>query len=367
MTTKYYALLTEIGAAKLANATALGTKLQITQMAIGDGGGTLPNPGAKQTALVGEKRRAPLNSLSVDPANTSQIVAEQIIPESEGGYWIREIGLFDADNALIAVANCPETYKPQLQEGSGRTQTVRMILIVSSTEAVTLKIDPAVVLATRKYVDDKVIEVKAYVDAGLAAKMDKAKNGADIADVSVFINNLGLRDAVLAAKYGCPLIGSLTHWPLELMPNEIWPEMKMEFIPYMGQSFDGMKYPLLARLHPDLKLPADMRGEFPRGWDNGRGGDAGRVLLSLQGDATRPITGSVEARNADTSSRIFNNSPTGAFKTSGLTGSYSEVRATGASPNDRLSTLSIDSALIVPTAAENRPRNVAWNMIVRAK
>lgn len=84
MTTKYYALLTDIGAAKLANATALGTKLQITQMAVGDGGGTLPTPGAKQTALIGEKRRAPLNSLSVDPVNSSQIVAEQIIPESEG-------------------------------------------------------------------------------------------------------------------------------------------------------------------------------------------------------------------------------------------------------------------------------------------
>lgn len=184
MTTKYYALLTDIGAAKLANATALGTKLQITQMAVGDGGGTLPTPGAKQTALIGEKRRAPLNSLSVDPVNGSQIVAEQIIPESEGGYWIREIGLFDADNALIAVANCAETYKPQLQEGSGRTQTVRMILIVSSTEAVTLKIDPSVVLATRKYVDD-----------GLAGKMDIAKNGADIANSDAFVNNLGLGSA----------------------------------------------------------------------------------------------------------------------------------------------------------------------------
>ncbi|MEJ5178344.1 phage tail protein [Erwinia sp. MYb416] len=192
MTSKYYALLTEIGAAKLANATALGTKLQITQMAVGDGGGKLPTPGAKQTTLVGEKRRAPLNSLSVDPANNSQIVAEQIIPESEGGYWIRELGLFDADNVLIAVANCPETYKPQLQEGSGRTQTVRMILVVSSTEAVTLKTDPSVVIATRKYVDDKVIEVKAFVDAGLAEKMDKAKNGADIDNVATFLKNLGM-------------------------------------------------------------------------------------------------------------------------------------------------------------------------------
>lgn len=164
MTTKYYALLTNLGAAKLANAAALGTQLQITQMAVGDGGDTLPTPNASQTKLIGEKRRAALNSLSIDAANSSQIIAEQVIPESEGGFWIREIGLFDADGVLIAVANCAETYKPQLQEGSGRTQTVRMILIVSSTDAVTLKIDPSIVLATRQYVDNAVIEVKAYAD-----------------------------------------------------------------------------------------------------------------------------------------------------------------------------------------------------------
>ncbi|RBO11104.1 phage tail protein, partial [Pantoea sp. 3_1284] len=171
MTTKYYALLTNPGAAKLANAAALGTKLQITHMAVGDGGGTLPTPNASQTALVGEKRRAALNSLSVDAANSSQIIAEQVIPEAEGGFWIREIGLFDADGVMIAVANCAETYKPQLQEGSGRTQTVRMIIIMNSADAVTLKIDPSVVLATRKYVDDAVIEVKAYADGLMAAHL----------------------------------------------------------------------------------------------------------------------------------------------------------------------------------------------------
>jgi len=168
VTTKYFALLTNQGAAKLANATALGTKIQITQMGVGDGGGTLPIPTDTQTALVGEKRRAVLNALSVDAANSSQIIAEQIIPENEGGFWIREIGLYDSDNTLIAVANCPETYKPLLAEGSGRTQAVRMILIVNSTDAVTLKTDPSVVLATRQYVDDKVIEVKAYTDEAVA-------------------------------------------------------------------------------------------------------------------------------------------------------------------------------------------------------
>ncbi|MEN4698613.1 phage tail protein [Pantoea agglomerans] len=172
MTTKYFALLTNQGAAKLANAAALGTKVNIASMGVGDGGGTLPTPDAAQTKLIGEKRRAQLNSLTVDAANSSQIIAEQIIPESEGGFWIREIGLYDADGVLIAVANCPETYKPQLAEGSGRTQTVRMILIVNSTAAVTLKIDPSVVLATRKYVDDAVIEVKAYADGVMKKHLD---------------------------------------------------------------------------------------------------------------------------------------------------------------------------------------------------
>ncbi|ELO3281270.1 phage tail protein [Escherichia coli] len=168
MSTKFYTLLTDIGAAKLASAAALGVPLKITHMAVGDGGGTLPTPDAKQTALVNEKRRAALNMLYIDPQNSSQIIAEQVIPENEGGWWIREVGLFDESGALIAVGNCPESYKPQLAEGSGRTQTVRMVLITSSTDNITLKIDPAVVLATRKYVDDKALELKVYADDQMA-------------------------------------------------------------------------------------------------------------------------------------------------------------------------------------------------------
>ncbi|EBO4370778.1 hypothetical protein DKR64_24345 [Salmonella enterica] len=164
MSTKYFALLTNTGAAKLAKATALGMQVEITQMAVGDGNGALPTPDPAQTALAHEIRRAPLNALTIDPLNTSQIIAEQVIPGDVGGWWIREIGLFDKDGDMVAIANCAETYKPQLQEGSARVQVIRVILIVSSTEAVTLKIDPAVVLATRKYVDSEIIEVKNYID-----------------------------------------------------------------------------------------------------------------------------------------------------------------------------------------------------------
>ncbi len=156
MSQTYYAILTAIGEAKLANAAALNTTLKIAKMAVGDGGGVVPTPNRTQTALVGEWYRAGLNTLAVDPSNTSQIIAELVIPEATGGNWIREMGLIDADGNLIAIANTPPSYKPQLAEGSGRTQVLRMVLIVSSTSAVELKIDPSVVLATRQYVDDAI-------------------------------------------------------------------------------------------------------------------------------------------------------------------------------------------------------------------
>ncbi|MFC2858653.1 phage tail protein [Citrobacter farmeri] len=214
MATKYYAVLTNVGAAKLANATALGAQVEITQMAVGDGNGALPTPNPAQTALIHELRRAPLNSLSIDPNNANQIIAEQVIPEDVGGWWIREIGLFDKDGDMIAVANCAETYKPQLQEGSGRVQVVRMILIVSSTAAVTLKIDPSVVLATRAYVDSQIIVAKSYADDLMDEHLDDenphqqylmiAKCLKEIADAgpesiaSVF-TNLGLGEAAKRA------------------------------------------------------------------------------------------------------------------------------------------------------------------------
>ncbi|NME01782.1 phage tail protein [Aeromonas sp. DNRA1] len=169
----FFAILTNAGAAKLANATALGIPLKLTSMAVGDGNGQPVTPNPAATKLVNAKRTAPLNALFVDPLNASQLVAEQIIPETVGGWWIRELGLFDEAGTLIAVANCPETYKPLLSEGSGRTQVIRMVLIVSSTSSVELKIDPAVVLATRKYVEDVLAAHKLTRDHPDASETEK--------------------------------------------------------------------------------------------------------------------------------------------------------------------------------------------------
>lgn len=154
----FYTILTDVGQAKLANAVALGQTIAITELALGDGGGALPTPETNRTALVNEVRRAAINSSVVDPENPSWIVVEQVLPPEVGGWTIREIGIFDADGDLIGYGNYPETYKPVLSEGSSRTQTVRFVMEVSETAAVTLKVDPSVVLATRNYADNLVSE-----------------------------------------------------------------------------------------------------------------------------------------------------------------------------------------------------------------
>ncbi|TKK40457.1 phage tail protein [Pseudomonas fluorescens] len=151
---KFQAILTAVGEAKQANADALGIPWTFAQMAVGDANGIDPIPDRLQTKLINERRRAPLNQLKPDSKNPGVIIAEQVIPESVGGFWIRELGLYDQDGDLVAVANCPGTYKPLMDQGSGRTQIIRMNLIVSSLANIVLKIDPSVVLATRQYVDE---------------------------------------------------------------------------------------------------------------------------------------------------------------------------------------------------------------------
>ncbi|HBE7607158.1 TPA: phage tail protein [Escherichia coli] len=501
MSTKFYTLLTDIGAAKLASAAALGVPLKITHMAVGDGGGVLPTPDAKQTALVNEKRRAALNMLYIDPQNSSQIIAEQVIPENEGGWWIREVGLFDESGALIAVGNCPESYKPQLAEGSGRTQTVRMVLITSSTDNIILKIDPAVVLATRKYVDDKALELKVYADDQMAkhlaapdphsqyapkesptftgtpkaptpaagnnttqiattafvqAALTALINGAPatldtLKEIAAAINNdpkfsttinnaLALKaplsspaltgtptaptaaqsvnntqiattafvksaiaamvgsapaaldtlnelaaalgndpnfattmlnalagkqplDNTLTNLSGKDVAGLLTYLGLgegSALPVGVpvpWPSATPPtgWLKCNGAAFSAEEYPELAKAYPTNKLP-DLRGEFIRGWDDGRGIDTNRSLLSSQGDAIRNIIGAlvdVRFNTYPSDSGVFTTSVIGDASSDSIKGGYAKR-------------VTFDASRVVPTANENRPRNIAFNYIVRA-
>ncbi|HHO9672889.1 TPA: phage tail protein [Escherichia coli] len=452
MSTKFYTLLTDIGAAKLASAAALGVPLKITHMAVGDGGGVLPTPDAKQTALVNEKRRAALNMLYIDPQNSSQIIAEQVIPENEGGWWIREVGLFDESGALIAVGNCPESYKPQLAEGSGRTQTVRMVLITSSTDNITLKIDPAVVLATRKYVDDKALELKVYADDQMAkhlaapdphsqyapkasptftgtpkaptpaagnnttqvattafvqAALTALINGAPatldtLKEIAAAINNdpnfsttinnalagkqpldntltnLSGKDvagllAYLGLGEGAPAIGVPFFWPSAAMPNTVidsW--SSMVFLKFNGAKFSATDYPVLAKVFPALALP-DARGDFIRIWDDGRGIDVGRTLLSGQSHTIMDHAHNMELWTGDglAAGSAREGVKPGILATYG-DGGIVKTDEPGLKVPSSLRALSSRSVkrygeISGHVGTETRPRNIAFNFLVRAK
>ncbi|EGO8748347.1 phage tail protein [Escherichia coli] len=434
MTVKYYAILTNQGAARLANATMLGSKLNLTQMAVGDANGVLPTPDPAQTKLINQKRIAPLNLLSVDPNNQSQIIAEQIIPENEGGFWIREIGLYDDEGVLIAVANCPETYKPQLQEGSGRTQTIRMILVVTNTEAITLKIDPSVVLATRKYVDDEVLELRLYVDdqmrnhiaaqdphtqyaqkhnptftgepkaptpaagnnttriattefvqAAITALINGAPATLDtLKEIAAAINNdpkfsttinnalSGKQplDETLTHLSGKDVAGLLAYLGLgegSALPVGVpvpWPSATPPtgWLKCNGAAFSAEEYPELAKAYPTNKLP-DLRGEFIRGWDDGRGIDAGRVLLSIQTGMLEKHRHIVVANDGYDTKDEWELATI--FKKTYTQGLGLDAANTGGSliPSP---TLHSRGSIGNTGGSETRPRNIAFNYIVRA-
>ncbi|WP_118987538.1 phage tail protein [Photorhabdus sp. CRCIA-P01] len=154
-------------------------------------------------------------------------------------------------------------------------------------------------------------------------------------------------------------VGSPIPWPLPHPPSG--------YFICNGSAFSRSQYPKLAEAYPNGRLP-DLRGEFIRGWDDGRGVDSGREILTHQGDAIRSITGSVSGRTVTNSSRMFSHA-SGAFYTSG-TNPYSLFN-TGTTydsiAQDRFSLLEIDVSRIVPTANENRPRNIAFNYIVKAE
>ncbi|HAH8435839.1 TPA: phage tail protein, partial [Escherichia coli] len=173
-TRKFKTIITDTGAKKLAQAAAPdGNPVRLTHMAVGDGGGTLPTPDSKQTRLVHEVWRHTVNRVILDATHQNRIIAELVIPPETGGFWIREIGVFDEHGDLIAVGNTAESYKPTVAEGSGRAQTFRTILTVSSTATVALTVDNTMVMATVDYVNDKLKEheqSRRHPDASLTAK-----------------------------------------------------------------------------------------------------------------------------------------------------------------------------------------------------
>ena len=446
----YYTLLTKIGQARIANAVALNQMVNLTYMAVGDGNGNPTTPNENQTALVREKYRATINQLTVDPENPNYLVAELIVPTNVGGWSIYEVGVFDDQNQLIAVANFPATYKPELAEGSGRDLIVRIIIQVSNTSVVTLKIDPAITLASQAWVaanyvkkitvaggttgqilakksnsneDFQWVDPTAAVDVNVFSREETqtVATGQTIINLAqlttdgaaIYIEGIRLRDdqftvnsptrLTLATSYPAGTkvtivqneetsrnaftlkannLSDLTDKPAALVNLGLGLGSAIPVgvpVPYPlatpptgwmkcnGSSFSLTDYPALAAVFPSGVLP-DLRGEFIRGWDDGRGVDVGRALMSAQGDAMRNISGTVRivsnSYNQNTARQM-----TGVFGWSeSSAGDTTNFVLTAASNTSGYKNggFTFDASSQVPTALENRPRNIAFNYIVRA-
>jgi len=459
----YFAIPTDAGQAKIANALALGVPLKITHMAVGDGNGLPVTPNAAQTELIREKRRAPINTLFQDPTNQSQLVAEQIIPEDVGDWWIREAGIFSEDGTLIAVANTPDTYKPLLSSGAGRTQVIRIVLIVSDTSAVELKIDPAVVLATRKYVDDLMASELAKRDhkqsvraattatitltgqqtidgvALVAGDRVLVKNQADGKHNGIYLvaaqtwtrttdadhgtelnagarvyveegtvngtrvwylanagaitigttqlqfkdehpaatltsagilrlstlaealagslDNVGITPkSALEVAFSASPVGVPMPWPLAIPPTG--------FLLVNGQSFNPATYPKLAQAYPGGTLP-DLRGEFIRGWDNGRGVDSGRGIVTWQDSETKEHNHSLIFDPGQTGLSTTSQAITTTMQTRGLLVNHN-IFTIARPGNELVKTSHFGGVTTFSGGTETRSRNVAFNYIVRA-
>ncbi|HHT1221016.1 phage tail protein [Klebsiella michiganensis] len=163
MAKRFYTRLTEAGEQRFAAAAISGEPVNIEEMAVGDGGGNVPDPALKD-GLVNEVFRAPLNRLVIADQAENVIRAEMIMLPQTGGFWLREAALYGADGVCLAVASLPESYKPQLSEGSGKLHSVNLWIAVSNTADVELKTDPSVILATVEEVNRAKAEAKDYTD-----------------------------------------------------------------------------------------------------------------------------------------------------------------------------------------------------------
>ena len=478
MSQKYYTLITQQGAALLANATASGIPLKLTKMGVGDGNGKATTPNASQNRLVHEVYQAPINSLTIDENNTNQIIAELIIPENQGGWFIHEIGLYDENNTLVAVGNCPATYKPQLSEGSGRTQVIRIIIIVDNTDAIALKIDPAVILATRQYVDNLItarmtaherstnhptattsskgfvqlnsatdltienqaatpLAVKKVNDIAMAAvkrsgddingelkikghpvltkysygigfshvlgneSIDEPKNhysgflftqqqsqgckpfdyshvmrsfvGDSFGDIAIDVLSKRVKYRGVITYEQNPYYTGDYSWNEFITTANIsnyipigvplpWPNTQLPagWLECNGSTFNKNQFPKLAAAYPHGFLP-DLRGEFIRGWDNARGIDPYRVILSWQEDAIRNITGEFPVSFRDRQGII--EPPVGAFRE--INRFNSDLKIGG--PDEWGRVYSFDASRVVPASHDNHPRNIAFMYIVKAE
>lgn len=396
----YFTTLTVIGEAKHANAAVTGNKVEYATLEVGDGGGVVPEPDRDQTSLVNRVRIHAINTVMVDPDNASQIIVEQVIPEDVGGWWIREVGIRDAAGDLIAVASVPPTYKPVLIEGSGRNQVIRVVLLLASTSVVELKIDPTIVVATRKYVDDLVTEPSGVIEGTYGNgseypvftvdKRGRIVHAGTISTVSVwddipeenigsiiFVEGLGemwWTDNEFITGYRTKMCGmppqtldrTARSWTMSLRGGTFDKTLKKyrgiyswilendHMVP-SGEYQDGEG--VFCELGNNLVKVANLDDMFYRNKGTDKDTANARLLGTKQLDALQELTGGLGRVVANPQGM----SPSGVFSGTPTGGPTNILTASGAEPSWNLG---FNASLVARTSSETRPANTAFHPVI---
>ncbi|MDV2486357.1 phage tail protein [Acinetobacter johnsonii] len=328
----YFNVTTNVGDAAIATAIASNSKLNITHIAFGDGNGSVPTPTKTRTGLVKEVHRQAVTKYTMHPTIANYIVIETIIPSNIGGFWIREMGII-ADNVLISHGSHAPFFKVADPEGVSEYR-LKFTQNVRDGNVVEISLDESLIYASQAWVEENFIKRNDIADN---LTTDDATKPASARTVKV------LNDSLNILNY-CPIA-----YPKSTPPAG--------YLAMMGQAISQVTYPKLYALY-GANLP-DMRAYTIRGLDNGRGIDLNRVVLTEQGDAIRNITGRSAGIHLSQ------------FVVSGGTGALALVSSgeggTGASTNGVIrSAIELDASKVVPTAPENRVKNIAFLYIVKA-
>lgn len=354
MASEFFTILTTAGKAKIASALAEQKQIRLQTMVVGDGNGKYIEPTESQTKVVHEVWRGQLNTLKIAPDNPAWVIAEAIIPEQVGGWYVREVGLLDTDGTLVAIGKFPETYKPRLPAGASKQIVIRAVMEVTNADAVTLLIDPSVVVATREYVDDALKthqqsrnhpdatltqkgftqlsnatnsddETKAATPKAVKTAYDLANSKAATSHTHAWNQITGIPDGTLTQKgvvklnnttnststteaatpnavkaamdkaiaaESCP-VGMPIPWPSDSVPSG--------YALMTGQTFNKASYPKLAIAYPSGVIP-DMRGWIIKGKPV-----SGRAVLSteLDGVKSHNHTGSISNTDLGTKTTVL--------------------------------------------------------------
>lgn len=164
MASTYFTVVTDLGTKKMLEALDKGKKLNITEFAVGDGGGRYYIPALNASGLKNEVWRGPVNACYISEESENLLIIESMIPSDIGGFTIREMGVFDKDGTLIAICNTPDTQKVRVADGVVHELDLSIEVALANTESVELIVDPAVVTATKKDIDHLRLEMKTQIE-----------------------------------------------------------------------------------------------------------------------------------------------------------------------------------------------------------